>query len=333
VQILHVLILCCIASVSGFAQIGGRNSFEFLNLPPSARQAGLGGINVSLADRDVALFSSNPALVGDTLNGLASVSYQFYLADIGSASFVYAHDFNKVGQLIFGVQHMGYGSIQGYDASGIETAAFTAGETAFMIGRQHQIKHFRLGLNLKAIFSTIAGYRASAIVADLGGTFIHPEKNLVVALAIKNAGFVLSDYTGDENNLPFDIQLGTTFKPQHMPLRFTLTAFNLSQKDIAYYNASVGDSKPTTVQKILNHINVGTELLIHRNISILLGYNFLNHRALKLEGGGGGAGLSMGFSATIKSFEFIFSRQAYVAGNAGYCFTLSANLNRILKRQ
>lgn len=333
-QNLKLTIFFILISFSANAQIGGEYAFEFLNVAPSARQSALGGVNVSLADRDVNLFAANPALAGDTLAGVASLNYQFYLADIGHAFFSYAHDFKSVGQLMFGVQHFDYGEMQGFDDTGLETGRLTAGETALIIGRQHQINHFRLGINLKTVFSNLAGYRASAMAVDIGGIFIHPDKFFTAGLTIKNLGLILSDYSGvNSSRLPFDIQAGATFKPEHMPLRFSLTAYNLTKKDLTYYNPATDSEKPKTIDKILGHLNVGTEILIHRNVNLLVGYNFLTHRALKLDTGGGGAGISFGFSASIKSFEFVFSRSGYVAGNAGYSFTLSPNLNKLLKRQ
>jgi hypothetical protein len=64
-----------------------------------------------------------------------------------------------------------------------------------------------------------------------------------------------------------------------------------------------------------------------------VGYNYLQHQELKLEEGGGGAGISLGFMARIKSLEFVFSRSGYVAGNGGYTFTLSSNIERMLTRR
>jgi hypothetical protein len=333
IHALVVIVLSLISSFS-FGQIGGKKSFEFINTANSARLGALGGINVSLADKDLNFFSSNPALAGDTLSGVASASYQFYMANIGQAFFSYAHDFNSLGMITFGVQHINYGTIKGYDASGIETTDFNAGETALIIGKSHTINAFRLGASLKTIFSNIAGYRANAMAIDLGGVFIHPDKDFTVGLAIKNLGFVFSDYSATSSSkLPFDVQVGTTFKPEHMPLRFSITAYNLTKPDVVYYNASVDEQKPKTLQKILGHVNFGSEILIHRNVNILVGYNYLLHRSLKLEAGGAGAGFSFGFSARVKAFEFVFSRSGYVAGSAGYSFSLSTNVNKILKRR
>ena len=34
--------------------------------------------------------------------------------------------------------------------------------------------------------------------------------------------------------MPFDIQIGTSFKPEHMPFRFSVTAHSLYKYDIVY---------------------------------------------------------------------------------------------------
>ena len=49
--------LLCMITTTAFAQLGGKKSFEFLNVPNNARLAALGGVNVSLADRDINFFS------------------------------------------------------------------------------------------------------------------------------------------------------------------------------------------------------------------------------------------------------------------------------------
>jgi len=324
--------LLLIISFSAVAQPGGKSSFEFVNVPGNARLAGMGGVNVSLADRDVNFFSSNPALSSDSLDHFAAASYQAYVAKIGHAFISYQHPFPKLGSLTFAVQHINYGTIQGYDQSGTETAEFNSGETALYISKSHQIGNFRLGATIKGAFSNLAGYRASAMMMDIGGAFIHPQKNLTVGLVIKNLGAVISDYrSANKSSLPFDVQLGVTVKPEHMPIRFSFTGYQLA-RDISY-SSGADDEKPGTIKKILEHVNFGGEILIHKNVNILVGYNYLIHETLKLSSGGGGAGLSIGFSAAVKNFEFTFSRNAYMTGNAGYSFTLSTNMNKILKRR
>jgi hypothetical protein len=330
----YLLLLLSVITTVASAQIGGYSSFQFMNVSPAARISALGGVNVSKIDQDINFFTTNPASAGDTLAGMASASYQFYVGDIGQALFTYAHNMPKLGPVIFGIQNIHYGTIQGYDAGGIATNEFNAGETAFMVSSNHQVANFRAGATLKGVLSNLAGYRASAMMLDLGGVFIHPKKPFTVGLAIKNIGVVFNHYgSGNSSKLPFDVQVGTTFKPEHMPLRFSITAYNLVRPDVTYYDPASDAEKPGTAKKIFSHINFGTEILIHKKITIMVGYNYLVHQSLKLSGGGAGAGLSFGFSAAIKSVEFVFSRSAYVAGNSGYSFTLSTNVNRLLTRR
>jgi hypothetical protein len=321
-------------ATGAFAQIGGTHAFDFLRIPTHARVAALGGVNVSLADKDINFFHNNPSLAGDTLNGFASAGYQFYAGDVGQALFSYAHDFKKLGQFIFGIQHISYGTLQGFDASGMETMEFNSGETAVMIGKTHQITNMRFGATVKAVFSNIAGYRANAMMMDAGGIFQHPEHGFTIGLTIKNLGIVLSEYSrSSSSHLPFDVQAGVTLKPEYMPVRFSITAYHLVNSDLLYYNADMNEAKPSTLKKVISHVNMAAEILFHRNFNVMAGYNYLAHQALKYETGGSGAGVSFGFSVLVKPVEFVFSRSGYAAGNAGYSFTLSTNISNFSRRE
>jgi len=316
------------------AQIGGRNSFEFLHVPVAARMGGLGGVNVSLADHDVNFFFSNPALNGDTLAQMASANCQFFVGDISHTAVAYAHDMNDIGMMTFGVQHMGYGAIESFDDTGASLGTIDASETAISVSKSHQVGSYRLGATVKGVFSNLAGYRSSAIALDLGGVFIHPAKRFIAGIVLKNIGFVLSDYSATaDTRLPFDVQAGVTFKPEHMPLRFSVTAFNLVTPDATYDDPTDELDDASAVKRVLNHVNFGAEVLFHRNVNALIGYNFLNHQTLKLaEGGGGGAGVTLGLVIRIKAFELVVSRVGYVAGQATYAFTLTGNMQKLLKR-
>lgn len=319
-------------SFQGWAQFGGKKSFEFLNVPSNARLAALGGVNVSLADKDVNFLFSNPALTGDTLAGAASAGYTFFIADIGQSTFSYSHHFKKVGTLSFGVQHMNYGEIEGYDASGLSIGSFNSGETALVISKSHQVSNFRLGANLKTVFSSIAGFRSSALMLDIGGTFIHPTKDLKVGLVIKNFGVVLSEYSEtSQTKLPFDVQAGVSFKPEHMPIRLSVTAYNLVNTK-AYDDPSVEEDNVGSFNKLFQHINIGAEILLHRNVNVLLGYNALKQQELKTQNTGG-KGFTVGVALKIKSFDLVMSRSSYSVGNAAYAFTLAANIEKMILKK
>jgi hypothetical protein len=314
------------------AQEVQRTLFGFLNVTPSARTSGLGGVNVSLTDRDAVSFISNPATVSDSLSGMASFNYQFYVADIGHSAFTYLSHFGRAGLVGIAVDHFSYGDFDGYDPAGNPLSDFNASETVIVLSKSHQINNFRLGVSLKGGFASLASYRASAIMADIGGVFIAPNRSWQVGLLLKNVGFVVSDYTGtSDSGLPIDVQVGATIKPQHMPFRFSLTAYRLIGSEAVEYSQDAWTS-PSTLQKVLRHFNFGGEILLHRNINLLLGYNYGTHQELKLENAGGSAGLSYGFSARIKAIEFVFSRRTFVSASAGYSFTLTTDVDRFIRK-
>lgn len=326
---LYLILLGIIVAGNCVAQFGGRNSYEFLNIPSNARLAGLGGVNVSLANRDVNFFFSNPALVTDSLAGFGSAGYTFYVGDIGQATFSYAHSFDRVGTVSFGVQHLTYGEIQGYDPAGAEIGSYKSGETALVISKSHTVSAFTLGVNLKGVFSSIAGFRSSAVLLDVGGTFRHPVQDLTVGLVIKNFGVVLSDYSeSSDTKIPFDVQAGITFKPQHMPLRISMTAYNLAYPGNAYDDPSDAEDDRGILSKILQHINFGAEVLLHKNVNVLIGYNVLKQTEFKTDNQG--SGITFGAAIRIKSFDIAFSRSGYSVSNAAYGFTVAANLNRMI---
>lgn len=324
-----ICLLGIVLSIKSVAQFGGRNSFEFLNVAGHARLAGLGGVNVSLSNKDVNFFFSNPSLVTDSLAGYAAAGYTFYVADIGQAVFAYAHNFKRLGTLSFGVQHLGYGEIMGYDDTGGELGSFNSGETSLVISKSHRISAYTFGVNLKAVFSSIASFRSSAILLDVGGTFRHPEKDLTIGLVIKNFGVVLAEYSEtSDTKIPFDVQTGVTFKPEHMPIRFSITAYNLAYAGNAYDAPNDDEDDVGNFGKVMQHLNFGAEVLLHRNVNVLLGYNVLKQHELKTDNQG--SGITFGAALKIKSFDIVLSRSGYTVSNAAYSFTVGANLNRII---
>ena len=335
---ISVFVLLTICQTALFAQIGGNRSYEFLNIPYTARISGLGGVNVSQVDQDVNLFLSNPALIRDTLSGYASVNYLSYFADISLTSFTYARKVDKIGGMLsIGIQHIGLGNIDGFDPSGNATQPFSSGETAITLSHARKAGNFQMGINMKLIASNIASYKSNALLFDLGGVFIHPDKQLNIGMTIKNVGFILSDYTEESNSKsPLDVQIGATFKPEHMPLRFSITAYQFINggEDIAYYEPSseLQNDEPGEFDKFARHFIIGTELLLSKNVNIRLGYNHLVRKELSLESKSGGAGFSYGFMFRVKTIEFAYSRGGYHVSGGAHHFTMAFNTNSILRR-
>lgn len=317
-----------------FAQLD--NSFQFLNLPVGARVAGLGGVIASATDSDVNLFLSNPALLDSMSDNHVSFSHLGFYADVKYNTLAYAKTFEKAGTFGIGIQHLGYGSIDSYDASGNSIGTFDANETAVVVSHSHQLSVFRLGANLKYVHSGIYTFGSSALALDIGGMFIHPERELVVSILFKNLGVVMSDYTGtSDSSLPTDLQVGITFKPEHMPFRFSFTGHNLFHPNQNYYDQSsdLASGEPGIGDKIFRHINIGTEILFSRNFNIRLGYNHQVRKELGLTEKSGLSGISIGLMAKVKAFELAYTFSTYHVDSGRSYFTITSNLNKVFKKK
>lgn len=300
------------------AQLGGENSFEFLNLATNARTVALGGVNVSSGRDDLNMFASNPALLSDSTERFFSFSYHSYYAGIGNTSLAYVHNFKKYGTWGFSMQYLNYGKFDSFDASGNSLGDFSAKDYAFAITHSKKMGVYTLGMTAKFVGSSIDVYNSSAILFDIGGTFKHPTKDLTVAMVFKNLGIGLGKFTpNSEFNMPFDLTLGASFKPEKMPFRFSLTAHNLNRKNIAFNDPRVPDNLVNGVgveeeisgtDRFSRHFVIGGEFVLNKNLNLRFGYNFLRRKELSIETRTAMVGFSFGLMVRVKAFEFAYSR-------------------------
>jgi len=324
-----------------YAQIGGNSSFNFIRLPNNAQLIAVGGMNVSV--RSINMIMQNPAIISKDMSKTLSLSNQQYYAGINTTSLSYVHDLGKLGPIGVNLQYYTSGNMTQYDATGTETGTYSAKQYYITAGTSHTIDFYTLGANLKFAGSNIGGYNSSAALVDIGGLFKHPTKDFTIGLVLQNMGFTLNNYTDVKQALPFDVQLGTSYKLEHMPFRLSLLAHHLHVFDIVYldpYKKQPLDAngKPvvetkSTGDKILRHFNIGGEFFIGKSLSLKVGYNHLVRREMRNEARSGMAGFSFGASITVRAFEIAYSRDwQHIAGGFN-CFTLNTNFARLMTKK
>lgn len=329
---------------SVLAQIGGQNSFEFMRLPNHARAAGMGGVNITAGGGDVNMFFQNPALLTETSERSGSFNYSPFFANIGYTSVAYAHRFQKAGRLGFGLQYIGYGEMELTDPSGLASGTFRAGDLALSLAKNVKMENFYFGATLKFLRSQIESYHSNALVFDIGGLFKHPVEDLTIGLTLKNIGLVFNRFVPERPvNLPFDAQLGISYKPKYMPVRFSLTAHHLYTFDIVYLDPSLQTTldplgNPVTEKKkffdkLARHFVLGAELLISKNFHLRAGYNHLISRELRVEGAGGLVGFSYGLMFKVKAFEFALSNFTYHRAGGRFFLSLVTRFDTLLKKR
>ena len=127
----QVFLFALLFATTTYAQVGGRSTYQFLNLLNSPRQAALGGKVVTNYDYDPTQGLFNPASINPAMDNQLSVNFVDYLGDVtyGTASYAYLWD-RRTQVLHMGVTYINYGKFDGYDEQGNETSSFSGGEVA-----------------------------------------------------------------------------------------------------------------------------------------------------------------------------------------------------------
>jgi hypothetical protein len=302
------------------AQFGGWNSFSFLKMPSDAYTTALGGQQVAPIVNDPSLFLNNPAINDSIKKHFIKINFAPLWAGTNTSTIVYGRNYKKYGNILVALQYINYGTFQGTDPAGNLTSTFTANDFAFTIGHSQKINNISIGANIKLAGSTIESYSAYAILVDFGGYFKHPTKDISYGLSIKNMGARIKNfYSNDAPDLPFDVQMGFTIRPEQMPFRFSINAHHIHQWNIAInkpvsiniINNQIIDSSVSTADKIARHLVFGIETFVQKNIQLNLGYNQLLRKELKQQDISTLSGFSFGFLMKTKKLNFAFGHQGF----------------------
>lgn len=340
-----------------FSQVGGGNTFEFLNLTPSARAGALGGSIVSIKDNDINLAFHNPSLLNSSMHHQLALNIVNYFADVKYGYAAYAHDFKKWGTYNLGVHYINYGEFQGALENGDRVESFKAGEYDINLGWGKQLNKmesiglsskldslFSIGINVKSIYSRMEQYSSTGVAADFATTFYHKKSEFSAALVIKNYGKQLTSYTvGNEEPLPFEIQFGISKKLAKAPLRVSLTARHLERYNLNYNDSSGGvvvdpftnqpipettfDKFTNHADKFMRHIVVGAELLLSKNFHIRTGFNYQRRAELQVQSRTSVIGFSGGFGLRISKFHLSYGIASYHLTGSSHHFSLTTNLS------
>ncbi|MEA3444557.1 MAG: type IX secretion system protein PorQ [Bacteroidota bacterium] len=347
---LIIILTILVVSINPSAgQVGGSSTFEFLNLPVSARIASMGGNLVSIWDDDLNLTTQNPALLNESMSNHFNLSYVNYFADIQYGGVNIARSFPKYGNFSAGFMYVDYGEFIEADNTGQQLGTFTASEIAFNIMWSKAIDSvFQFGVNLKGINSSLESYFANGAAVDLGLSYHNPSGLFVASVVMKNIGYQFHTYysEGSHENLPFEIEAGFSKKLRHAPFRFTVTLQHLEQFDVSY---QAGEQSATTIdpltgesqkenkfedfgKKAFNHLIIATEFMPSPNFYANIAYNAQRRSELRIDDHGGPVGFSWGIGMKISKFRFSFGRARYHLAGASNHFSISTNIAEFYTR-
>ena len=321
-----------------YGQIGGRHTYQFLNLVTSPRQAALGGKTITIYDEDVNQAHFNPATINAEMDNHLALNYGSYFGEVsfGSGSYAYTYD-RHVQTFQVGVNYINYGQFDGYDQNGQATSQFTGNEVALSFGYAYNVPNSNLflGANGKLITSALETYNSFGGALDFGAIYIDEPNDVNWAFVVRNLGTQFTTYSGLKEKLPLDIMLGVSQELENVPIRWHLTLDNLQQWNVSFSNPNQAQSSldgTTTEKKVsflgnaLRHTVFGVELFPKRAVNLRLGYNFRRAEELKVEDIRNFSGMSVGFGMKFNKMKFNYSYSRYtLAGNTSL-FGLIINL-------
>lgn len=317
------------------AQIGGSGVYSILESPIHARAMAFGGYLLAQPVSDVQFTGSNPALLNSTLHKNYGASYGTLITGVtnGSAAFAYTKDKHNYS---IQVQYLDYGSMKAFDAGQNPLGTVSANETKFTLGYSREIyPRVMVGGHLGFVYSVLEPYVSNGIFTNLGAHYSSKDTLLQMGLVLKNMGFMNIAYRNAEKEpLPFNIQFGLTYKPQHMPVRFHLTLHNLQRYDITYnqYLSSgqidlngneVVNAEANVAEKLARHVSYGIELILGKHFSVLGGYNHQRRVEMASEVYKGMTGYSWGIRFKALNYHITYGSASYFPGFNSNMFSIS----------
>ncbi len=321
-----------------FGQIGGRNTYQFLNLVTSPRQAALGGKIVTIYDEDVNQAHFNPASINPEMHNQLALNYGSYFGEVsyGTASYAYTYD-QHLQTFQAGINYINYGTFEGYDENGQATNSFTGSEVAVSLGYAYNVPftNLHLGANAKMTSSVLENYNSLGGALDIGAVYLDERNDVNWALVIRNIGTQFTTYSGVREKLPLEVMLGVSQELDNVPIRWHLTLENLQQWNVAFSNpvrgvASIDGSeteeKVSFVNNALRHVIFGVELFPKSVFNLRLGYNFRRGEELRVVDKRHFSGISIGFGLKMNRLKFNYSYSRYTLAANTSLFGLTLNL-------
>lgn len=328
------------------AQVGGRSVYTFLNITSSARLSGMGGNFAVIKDNDLSLALVNPSLITPEMSNNLTLNYIKYFSDINYGFAAYSRTFPKIGSFTAGIQYLNYGKFIQADETGQTYGTFHAADYALQIGWGRSLdSSFSVGANLKMIFSDLDSYTSFGLCVDVAGTYFNRKRQMGVSLIARNIGRQIVYYTAGNNEpLPFELQLAFSTRPKHLPFRLSIVLTHLERYNMRYTDPALPTTDPLTGEAIqtskigeiadnlMRHVVIGGEFIPIKALSIRLGYNYQRRKEMTVETRKGLTGFSFGIGLKIRNFSINYGRAMYHISGSPNVITLTTDLGGFMKK-
>lgn len=333
------ILVAAAALLSSVVARGGDSSpaYNFLDIPSSSRIYGLGGVNITTPDGDVNTIDQNPALLGPEFDRQIGLNYMHYIAGSNFAGARFVSPAGEHGAWGAAIQYYGYGKMDMTDISGNVNGEFSPKDVAFSGIYSHDISEtLRGGVNLKFLYSSYGNYSAFAIATDIGLNYYDAERDLSLSAVVANLGGQVKRFDQRYDRLPVDVRLGWSQSFGSLPIRFSITAWNLTKWKLPYYETGDGTSDSELVKKesfgsnLFRHLVFAADFVPSEKFHIGIGYNYKTRTDMSTYSRSFLSGFSLGAGIKVKSFGIGVALSQPHTGATTFMFNLSTNLSELL---
>lgn len=328
-------LLCALAGVPAAVAQDASSAYTFLNVSSSSKIYGLGGVNISLVDDDLMSTDCNPALLGPEMTGQIGLNYMHYIGGSNFAGLRYAHSAGEHGAWSASVRYFGYGSMKETLPDGSIVGEFSPKDVAFGATYSRDIYgRWRGGITLRGLYSAYADYSAFAISTDLGVNYYDEERDLSLSMVVANLGGQVKRFNHSYDRLPLDVRLGWSQSFGSFPVRFSVTAWNLTKWKLPYLDAGDGTSEPemkdTFKSNLFRHLVFGADIIASPNYYIGLGYNYKTRTDMSTYSRSFLSGFSLCGGINVRSFAVGVAFAQPHTGATTFMLNLTCRLDDLL---
>jgi len=272
----------------------GTTGFNFLKVPPTAREAAMGNAAIGFSDNAFGLWY-NPAGIVELTTPQGGLSYISYIAGVQSGALSYV---NPMGKLAFGIggYYLNSGVMKRTDDLNTDLGTFSVSyldiNPAF---GWKPMEKLALGAGVKILYGTIDSFWTLGLGADIGAKYTLMP-GLQATFVAHNLGTSVKAFQSQADKLPMDFALGFGYAPVER-LRFDLEVHQPLDNKL--------------------EVRAGVEGWVWPNVCLRAG---VTTGGGDLKGGGGSdilAGLSTGLGFKLTRYEVDYSYTPMVLlGNA-----------------
>ena len=315
----------------------GSTAYNYLNVTSSARIYGLGGVNISTVEDELSTAAQNPGLLGFEMSDQVLVDYMRYLGNSNFAGVKYARAIGERGAWSAGIRYFGYGEMKAADETGVITGSFSPKDVNFSGTFSYDItSRLRGGITMKLLYSSYEQYSAFAVATDLGINWYDPETDWSFSAVVANLGGQLKKFHESYDRLPIDVRLGATKGFSGVPVRLSVTLWNLTKWKLPYYDSGDGTSnqpfetKESFGSNLFRHMVFGVDFTPSDRFFVSLGYNYKTRTDMSTYKRSFLSGFSLAAGMNVSRYSFSLAFGQPHSGATTLMFNLNLNLQDLI---